>query len=69
MTMAAVAVRFKRTEDSKWELGIAVMRDASVSDVAHIIDLNLNVLTSVYDYTLTHYRGSFTIIIADDARA
>jgi len=65
--MAACAARFQLTEDGIWHMGIAVLRDAGASDVAHFIGMDLRIVNEVWNYKLMQHEGCFTLIEAGEA--
>jgi hypothetical protein len=59
--IAACMVRFKRKIDSPWETGVAVTRYSGISDVSHIIDMDMKIVpVPLHNYNLVAYEGCFT---------
>lgn len=59
----ATIIRFQRARGSEWERGIAVLANAGASNVAHIIDMNLQIVpVPVWEYQLVQHEGTMTCI-------
>ena len=64
--MSAEACSFKRTQNSKWESGIAINPYAGSHDTQIIIDTSFNpVPTPIFSYTLESYKGCFNFTGTD----
>ena len=62
-TFSAEAVRFRRTEGSKWEWGIAIGHGLGDYEVEAIIDINFKLVpTPIYTYNLEQNRGGFQFL-------
>lgn len=59
----ATIIRFQRARGSEWERGIAILADAGTSNVAHIVDMNLQLVpVPVWEYHLAPHEGTMTCL-------
>lgn len=62
-TISTEVCRFRRTEGSKWETGVAIGRGLGDYEVEAIVDINFKVVPApIYTYSLEQNKGGFQFL-------
>jgi hypothetical protein len=63
-SLGACVVDFRRSENSAWERGIAVLEDPASSDVHVILDYAGKAVEELFTFSLAQHAGCFSTMIA-----
>lgn len=63
MTIAATVVQFKRTKDSEWESGLAILSEAGTSDIIALVSEDGKLVTreTIWDYHSRDWLGTILL--------